>query len=218
MLARCFRPRGAISSVRVGPLRFANRRTPRLVERTVPAIARDRQRDLELARAAAGGDADAFTAIVRANADAVLGHCLRFFADRPTAEDATQEIFIKVLRQVSSYDGRAAFSTWLYRLAHNTCLDMVRSAKRRPTPMDPAGMPDVAGADPTPARADADALKSALATLPDAERDAMAAVGLYEMTYPEAARVLGVPVGTVKSRVFRARRTLIAALAEEVEQ
>ena len=200
------------------PARWRTDRSPRVVERTVPAIARDRERDIELARAAADGDVDAFTAIVHANADAVLGHCLRFFADRPTAEDATQEIFIKVLRTVSSYDGRAAFSTWLYRLAHNTCLDMARSAKRRPTPVDPIDVPDVAGADPTPARADADALKAALAALPDADRDAMAAVGLYEMTYPEAARVLGVPVGTVKSRVFRARRTLIAALSEEVAQ
>ena len=68
--------------------------------------------------------------------------------------------------------------------------------------------------DATAVRDDADLLRRAIATLPPAERDALAAVGLYEMTYAEAGKALGVAVGTVKSRVFRARRALAELLTE----
>jgi RNA polymerase sigma-70 factor (ECF subfamily) len=178
-------------------------------------MARDAKRDLALARAAASGDAAAFEALVRSNADAVFGHCLRFFGDRTAAEDATQEVFLKVYRRIGSYDGRSALSTWLYRLTENTCLDLARVAKRTPAPLDPATMPDAAGADPTDARDDADRLRTAIATLPDEERDALSAIGLFEMTYAEAADMLGVPVGTVKSRVFRARQAMVTSLTED---
>lgn len=182
------------------------------------AISRDHARDLELARAAVSGDADAMTGLVRDNTDAVFGHCLRFFRDRPTAEDATQEVFLKVYRRLGTYDDRAAFSTWLFRLTHNTCLDMARAAARVPAPVDPVELPDAAGADPTLAVDDADLLRPALAALPQDERDALAAVALYEMTYAEAGEALDVPAGTVKSRVFRARRALVAALTGEDEE
>jgi RNA polymerase sigma-70 factor (ECF subfamily) len=185
------------------------------VERTVNGIARDAKHDIDLARAAASGDAAAFETLVRANADAVFGHCLRFFCDRTAAEDATQEVFLKVYRRIGSYDGRSALSTWLYRLTENTCLDLARVAKRTPTPADPATMPDPAGDDPTDARDDAALMRAAIAALPDDERDALSAIGLFEMTYAEAAEVLGVPAGTVKSRVFRARQAMVAALYAE---
>lgn len=180
-------------------------------------MARDARRDLDLARAAADGDAAAFEALVRANADAVFGHCLRFFGDRTRAEDATQEVFLKVYRRIGTYDGRAALSTWLYRLTENTCLDIARASKRTPTPADPATMPDSPGPDPTTPIAEVDRLRTALAALPEEERQALSAVGLYEMTYAEAAEALAVPVGTVKSRVFRARQSMMAALTDEDE-
>ena len=178
-------------------------------------ISGQRERDIEAARAVADGDSDAFESLVRAHADAVYGHCLRFFGERTAAEDATQEVFLKVLRQAGSYDGRAAFSTWLYRLTRNTCLDAARAAGRRPVTAELSQLPDPAGVDPMAARDDADVLRRAMAELPPGERDAISAVGLYEMTYAEAAEVLGVAVGTVKSRVFRARRALVEALSEE---
>jgi RNA polymerase sigma-70 factor (ECF subfamily) len=180
----------------------------------VDEISGQRERDIRIARAVASGDSDAFEALVRGNADTVYGHCLRFFGERTAAEDATQEVFLKVLRQAGSYDGRAAFSTWLYRLTRNTCLDMARAAGRRPVAADLSLLPDTPGADPIAVRDDADLIRRAVATLPPAERDAIAAVGLYEMSYAEAAQALGVAVGTVKSRVFRARRALVAILSE----
>ena len=184
------------------------------VQRTVDEISDRRERELNVTRAVAAGDPDAFEALVRAHTDTVYGHCLRFFGERTAAQDATQEVFLKVLRQADSYDGRAAFSTWLFRLTRNTCLDMARAAGRRPgVASDLEGAPD-AGVDPISVRDDADLLRRAIATLPPADRDAIAAVGLYEMTYAEAGKVLGVAPGTVKSRVFRARRALAALLTD----
>ena len=185
------------------------------VERTVDEISDQRERDIAAARAVAGGDADAFESLVRAHTDAVYGHCLRFFGERTVAEDATQEVFLKVLRQAGSYDGRAAFSTWLYRLTRNTCLDLARAAGRRPVTADLSLLADHPSSDPMAVRDDADVLRRAVATLPPGERDAIAAIGLYEMTYAEAAETLGIAVGTVKSRVFRARKALVETLSEE---
>jgi len=184
----------------------------------VDEISDQRERDRISARAVASGDADAFESLVRVHADAVYGHCLRFFGERTAAEDATQEVFLKVLRQAGSYDGRAAFSTWLYRLTRNTCLDLARAASRRPVTADLSLLPDRPSSDPMAVRDDADVLRRAVATLPPGERDAIAAIGLYEMTYAEAARTLGVAIGTVKSRVFRARKALVEALSEEEER
>ena len=192
-----------------------NHSAVRGVERTVDEISDGRQRDIEATRAVADGDADAFESLVRAHSDAVYGHCLRFFGERTAAEDATQEVFLKVLRQAGSYDGRAAFSTWLFRLTRNTCLDLARAASRRPVTADLSLLADQAGADPMAVRDDADVLRRAVATLPPGERDAIAAIGLFELTYAEAAQALGIAVGTVKSRVFRARRALVAAIAKE---
>jgi RNA polymerase sigma-70 factor (ECF subfamily) len=194
--------------------RFANPGAFGGVERTVDEISGQRERDIRTARAVAEGDPAAFEALVRANADTVYGHCLRFFSERTAAEDATQEVFLKVLRQAGSYDGRAAFSTWLYRLTHNTCLDLARAASRRPVSAELTEVPDRPGADPMAVRDEADAIRRAMATLPPDERDAISAVGLYEMSYAEAAEALGVAVGTVKSRVFRARKALVEALSE----
>ncbi len=168
--------------------------------------------DLELAAAAAGGDEAAFTALVRANADAVFAHALRFFGDRNAAEDATQEVFVKVFRTIGSFDGRARFSTWLFRVTRNVCLDMVRAGRRTPQPADPVTFEPIPTADFADDVVFADALQHAIAALAPEERDALGAVTLFGLSYQDAADALDVPVGTVKSRVFRARRALAAML------
>lgn len=170
--------------------------------------------DLELATAAARGDEAAFSAIVHANADAVYGHALRFFGDRTAAEDVTQEVFIKVFRTISSFDGRARLSTWLYRVTHNVCLDMVRAGRRVPEPADPLTLEPLPAADFANDVVFASALGQAMRALASEERDALGAVTLFGLSYQEAAEALGVPAGTVKSRVFRARRALAALLLE----
>jgi RNA polymerase sigma-70 factor (ECF subfamily) len=149
---------------------------------------------------------------MRRNLDAVYGHALRFFGDPATAEDAAQEVFLKVFRSLGDFDGRAAFSTWLYRVTRNVCVDMVRRGKRLATPIDPVDLPESPSGDFADATATSVDLETAVRTLAPEDRDAFNAVALFGLTYAEAGDVLGVPVGTVKSRVFRARRNLVAVL------
>ena len=167
--------------------------------------------------AALAGDERAFERIVRTNVDAVYGHALRFFGDTYAAEDATQEVFVKVFRSLGSFDGRSALSTWIFRITRNVCLDMARSGKRRPVPVDPATLDVPSIRDFADDVVLSRSVEAAIRMLPPEERDALGAVTLFGLSYQDASHSLGVPVGTVKSRVFRARRALTALLepAEE---
>lgn len=167
-----------------------------------------------LVSAAKAGDEHAFETLVRAHIDAVYGHALRFFGEPTAAEDATQEVFIKMFRSLESFDGRAALSTWLFRVTRNVCLDMARSRKHVPVPADLSELDPPRSPDTADAVALADAMEKAVRTLPPEERDALSAIAIFDLPYDEAAEVLGVPVGTVKSRVFRARRALATLLTE----
>jgi RNA polymerase sigma-70 factor, ECF subfamily len=167
--------------------------------------------DAALFLAAKAGDLDAFEQLVRAHNAAVYAHALRFFGNEHAAEDVAQEVWIKVYRSLATFDERARFSTWLYRVTRNTCLDAVRSGKRRPAPVDLVDTLPAPGdlADEVALTA---SVEAAMTALQPEDRDAFSAVALFELSYAEAAVQLGVPAGTVKSRVFRARRSLAHAL------
>jgi RNA polymerase sigma-70 factor (ECF subfamily) len=189
---------------------LVNRRTSRCVEGTcMPLTARD---DAELVEAARGGDRDAFETLVRRHMPKVYAHALRFFGDPTAAEDATQEVFVKVYRSLSEFDGRSAFATWLYRVTRNVCLDMFRRGRRQASPIDPLDIPERGGGDPAPAAIASVDLERAMRALSPEDRDAFNAVALFGLAYAQASEALGVPAGTVKSRVFRARRTLLTML------
>ena len=170
--------------------------------------------DRELIRRYLEGDVTAFDELMRAHEDRVFAICLRMMQERHAALDATQDVFLTVFRKADRYKEQAAFSTWLYRVAVNTCYDHLRRRKRKrtesmPDHYDPA---DPRGADEFNAvelRPDIDA---ALATLSDEFRAAIVLVDLDGMSLEGAADTLEVPVGTVKSRVFRARRLLAREL------
>jgi RNA polymerase sigma-70 factor (ECF subfamily) len=167
--------------------------------------------DPALVAAATEGDLGAFEALVRRHSRVVYAHALRFFGEPSAAEDVVQEVFVKVFRSLDSYDSRAQFSTWLYRVTRNACLDEVRAGRRRPVPVDPMSVVE--------RREDfadevvlSSAIELAMRSLSPEDRDALSAVSLFGLSYAEASEVLGVPQGTVKSRVFRARRALAAML------
>ncbi len=168
--------------------------------------------DATLIEAARAGDLDAFETLVRRYTPIVYSHALRFFGETTAAEDVTQEVFIKVFRSLKDFDGRSRFTTWLYQVTRNACLDQVRAGRRRPVPLDPL---ELAASDPIDV-ADTVTLsvsvERALGALPPDDRDALSAVALFGLSYDEAALSLGVPAGTVKSRVFRARRTIMLSL------
>jgi RNA polymerase sigma-70 factor (ECF subfamily) len=170
--------------------------------------------DIALLERFHGGDVGAFDELVRAHEDRVFGICLRMMSNRDAALDAVQETFLTVFRKADRYQAKAAFSTWLYRVAVNTCYDQLRKAKRRraeplPETTDPADYrtdDDLAAAEIRPA------IEAALQALPHEFRAAVVLVDLQGLSLEQAADILSVPVGTAKSRVFRGRKQLATSL------
>jgi len=121
-----------------------------------------------------------------------------------------------ITRGIHRYDGRSAFTTWLYRVATNAALDEVRRRNRRPVPLDPAsGAPQVSPGSVesvVTARIDVDA---ALAGLSPEFRAAVVLRDLCDLDYSEIAEALGVPIGTVRSRIARGRAAIADCLSEE---
>jgi RNA polymerase sigma-70 factor, ECF subfamily len=146
--------------------------------------------------------------------------CVRVLGSAEDAEDAVQETFVKLARHAEGFRGDARLSTWLYRVARNVCLDRVRHDARRPsTPIDDFA---AAGIEPRQedgidGRVDAMVVRDALAGLDERSRQLLLLVAVDGLTYAEAAEVADLPVGTVKSRVSRARVRLGQLLAPEAE-
>lgn len=160
------------------------------------------------------GDVAAFDELMRAHEDRVFAVCLRMLRDREAALDATQETFIAVFRKADRFAGRSAFSTWLYRVAVNTCYDQVRRRRRHaavplPDSNDPIDVSADDGFTSAELRSD---IEAALAALPDEFRAAVVLADVEGLSLQTVADILEVPVGTVKSRVFRGRRLLAESL------
>jgi RNA polymerase sigma-70 factor, ECF subfamily len=166
--------------------------------------------DDALVRRAAGGDRHAFDEIVRRHRDRVWAVTLRICRNREEAEDALQETFIAAYRALGSFRGGAQLSTWLYRIATNKSYDVI--GRRRPT----AALEDVAEpaapVDEYEQSSRRSALEAALRALPDGFREACVLCDVMGLTPTEAAEVLGIPAGTVKSRAFRGRALLARSL------
>jgi RNA polymerase sigma-70 factor, ECF subfamily len=161
------------------------------------------------------GDPRAFGELVARHERRVYGVCLRILGNREDAEDATQETFLAALRRAASFRRAAAFSTWLYRIAVNAATDQARRRGRaRMASLDPedAGLAVAPGSELGEAVASAVAVQTALAKVPEEFRVAVVLCDLYRIPYPDAAQILEIPVGTVKSRVFRGRLALAESL------
>jgi len=172
--------------------------------------------DKTLVERASAGNREALDVLLDRHADRVHAICRRIVLDEQDALDATQEALIAVARGITRFDGRAAFTTWLHRIATNAALDELRRRKRRvltTTPRD--DLPD-AGASTVEhrvaAKLDVDA---ALSQVPEDFRVAVVLRDLCDLDYPEIAEVLGVPAGTVKSRISRGRRALATLLGNQ---
>ncbi len=170
--------------------------------------------DIQLLNRYLGGDIAAFDELVRAHEDRVFGICLRMMTNRDAALDAVQETFLTVFRKADRYEAKAAFSTWLYRVAVNTCYDQLRKAKRRRTepipessdPVDPRGGDEFEAVELRPD------IEEALLKIPIEFRSAVVLVDLQALSLEQAAEILDVPIGTIKSRVFRGRKLLATSL------
>ena len=166
--------------------------------------------DAQLVSSFLEGDQHSFEQLMRAHEDRVFAVCLRILTDREAALDAVQETFITVYRKAQQFSGESAFSTWLYRVAVNTCYDQLRRARRHqsqplPETNDP---PDIRSEDSLVSIELRPDLERALAALAPEFRAAIVLSDLEGLPLQAVAEALDVPIGTVKSRVFRGRRSL----------
>lgn len=186
-------------------------------------------RESILISSAARGDFEAFNQLVLKYQDLVYNVARSILADDESAEDAAQESFISAFQHVASFRG-GSFRSWLLRITTNTCYDFLRSHRRRPTvplyPVDGDGneidSPSwLADPDPSPqAKLESEEFSQALYgwldDLPAPFRAVITLIDVNEIDYEEAARVLGIPIGTVKSRLARARLRMKERISQEL--
>jgi RNA polymerase sigma-70 factor, ECF subfamily len=184
-----------------------------------------RDADLNLVRLAREGDPDALTELYRRHERRAYNLALRTLGNPWDAADVTQEAFIKAFRNLDSFKGEALFSTWLHRIVVNAAYDHLR--RHKPEPMDsdilndlssPSGSASVVGSARTGIDPALDGLseplRDALMSLNEGFRFAIVLCDLLGFPYGEAAEILEVQEGTIKSRIFRAREALATALAD----
>ncbi len=166
-----------------------------------------RREDARLVEKVRAGDRDAFETLYRRHSTAIFGLALRMVRNRADAEDLLQEIFLHAYNRLPSFEGRAAFGTWLYRLGVNRCLNHLRSRgareQSRTEPLDPAHVrtgtgPGARGLE----------LDRAIVELPPSSRAAFLLHDVAGYDHKEVGEILGVAAGTSKSLVHRARTKL----------
>lgn len=159
-------------------------------------------------RAASGRDKQAFAELVRRHQGKIRGLLLRLSGDRTLATDLAQEVFLRAYRGLVGFEGRSRFSTWVYRIAYNVFLNH-RSRTKQFTAL-PEGFEARSGRAEEP-QSHADLrrdLDAAIATLPERYRAVVTLYYLQDVSYPEIAEILSLPLGTVKTHLHRAKRLL----------
>ena len=175
--------------------------------------------DRDLLLAAREGDGDAFEALVRRHQGRVVGLIRTLTGRADDAEDLAQEVFVRVYRSLAKFRGDSLFRTWLSRVAVNvTRTHGARKAREAPVWQDAGGDEDGVFDTPDTANAEAtwiarDAISRALERLPADLRVAVTLRDIHGLEYRDIAAATGAPIGTVESRIFRARQRLRLALA-----
>lgn len=164
------------------------------------------------------GDAEAFTIVVRHYDPQLRSLAYRLVGSRDRMDDALQEAYVKAFKALPRFRGQSQLGTWLHRIVFNACLDELERLRRADTlPLEEAAEPAATGPDHADLLAGREQLESALASLPPHDRAAVLLVDGQGFDYAAAGEVLGVPAGTVASRLNRARATLRRALGESVK-
>ena len=177
-------------------------------------LAHDAQSDQWLVDKARDGDPQAWEVLLTRHRDRIYRIALRMLGDTDDAEDVTQDVSVALLGALAGFTGASAFTTWLYRIVINRCLQHRR--RRRPTrPLVEADHPRVEGPEhAVETRSRATATAAALTRLPEDLRSALVLHEMEGMSYREVAAVLDLQEATVRGRIFRARRALLHAMRE----
>jgi len=167
--------------------------------------------DTELVIKAQNGDRNAYGDLVRTHSQGVLNVVYRMCGNKHLAEDAAQEAFIQAWLKISSYKPRSSFRSWLYRIAVNAAIDMLRKEKR----VLPDAVEDYYLMDSSPGPESmltsserAELVRKAVVGLPDASRAVLVLREYEGLSYQEIAETLDIPIGTVMSRLSYARKLL----------
>ena len=186
-----------------------------------------REQEAAIVRKVLGGDANAFETLILEYEKNVYNIALRMTGNSEDAADMTQEAFIKAYNSLQSFRGDSKFSVWLYRIVSNVCLDFLRSKNRRPTVSlsveDDDGEDtqlDVADESQSPEllldrKLTRESVRRGLDSLPPDYRQILLLREIQGLSYDEIAQALGLEVGTVKSRIFRARKRLCNFLIDD---
>jgi len=171
----------------------------------------------EIVEACRAGDRDAFRALYDLYKDRVYSISLHFFhGDAAAAGDVTQQVFLKLMTSIRQYRGDAEFSTWLYRLVVNACMDAARSRKAEPAISDPSRMDTLTARgsqEEDYARAQmANSVRAAVSALPPKFRMAVLLRYFDDLSYEQMARALHCSMGTVASRLSRGHKMLAERL------
>ncbi|MEV6303759.1 RNA polymerase sigma factor SigM [Actinoplanes sp. NPDC051861] len=192
--------------------------TFRDVSAGVPGAGETAPSDADLIRAHADGDPQAFAVLVRRHRDRLWAVALRTTGDREEAADAVQDALLNAHRNAARFRGDSAVTTWLHRIVVNACLDRIRRRQAHPTVPLPDGNRDddrPGGPEPAAPMPDQDTVlvvRDALAALPADQRAAIVLVDVQGYPVSEAAEMLGVAEGTVKSRCARGRARMALTL------
>lgn len=187
--------------------------------------------DNELIIACQKGDRDAFNVLMQKHQDKVFGMAYGMLSDYEDAKDASQEIFIKVYKSISSFKGQSAFTTWLYVICRNVCNDFLRKRRKNGAVVvsldidddeQPNPVREIKSEAPTPEeRAELSetqqAVRDAINSLKQEYKEVLIYSDMHQLSYDEIAVILKCPVGTVKSRLNRARNTLRKKLSDKRE-
>ena len=186
-----------------------------------------REQEATIVRKVLDGDANAFETLVLEYEKNVYNIALRMTGNSEDAADMTQEAFIKAYNSLQAFRGDSKFSVWLYRIVSNVCLDFLRSKNRRPTVSlsveDDDGEDtqlDVADESQSPEllldrKLTRESVRRGLDSLPPDYRQILLLREIQGLSYDEIAQALGLEVGTVKSRIFRARKRLCTFLIDD---
>jgi RNA polymerase sigma-70 factor (ECF subfamily) len=156
----------------------------------------------------------AFERLLDEYRDKVFRLACSLLGDQASAEDATQEIFLKIWKALADFRGEASVSTWIYAIARNTCLTRRRiAASRRTFSLDEANAAEIPSHDP-PAACDSD-LRAAIGRLPDKYARVLVLFYLEDRSYQQVSLAMGLPMGTVKTYLHRAKKELALLLAAQ---